>query len=491
MRTRLSRRRFLQLLGAASAGVVVPGCGDSSNGHRQSGSLDRVIVIGAGMAGLTVANALTTAGVETIVLEARDRLGGRTWTADIGGMHADLGGSWIHGPDGNPVACFAAANGIGWTQAESIDATLSAFDPHNGFLSGQNLLRFLEVQTAFESELESLGEMLGPRASLSDGVALFLDQMGFMGDDRRYADFALRQGLGELFLAGPAALTSLNALFDNMVFSGGNHFPNGGYIGIVNALATGVDVRLGQRVARIEHDRRGVAVTTQDGELRGSHVVVTVPLGVLKAGLIEFEPELPPAKANAIAGLDMGNLEKVVFRFERSFWREARRRNFVYLSDTYGEFPFFFDYTTYGGTPALVGFYSGTFARAQATRSDEEVRDRVMAIFTEIYGSGIGAPTHFARTHWTTDPLAGGSYSYVPVGGSLSDMDILGEPAGERLLFAGEATVPAYYGTVHAAFISGVREAKRLLQTESVQLSSGPAPEVGCAGSEAVLNYEF
>ena len=206
-----------------------------------------------------------------------------------------------------------------------------------------------------------------------------------------------------------------------------------------------------------------------------------MPLGVLKAGLLEFKPALPPAKLDAIAALDMGNLEKVVFRFERAFWREARRRSFVYLSDTYGEFPFFFDYTAFGGTPALVGLYCGNFARAQAARSDAELRERVLAIFTEIFGAGIGAPTHFARTRWTTDPLAGGSYSYVPVGGSLSDMDVLGEPTGERLLFAGEATVPAYYGTVHAAFISGVREAKRLLQADTVQLSSGPAPEVGCA----------
>jgi phytoene dehydrogenase-like protein len=341
VRPSLSRRRFLGLLGTASAGLLMPACG-SSNGGRNDG-LGRVIVIGAGMAGLTAANALAIAGVEVVVLEARDRIGGRLLTADVGGVRVDLGGAWIHGPDGNPVACFAAANGIGWKAAETVDATLSAYDPRRGFLFGPDLLRFLEVQVAFEDGIDGLVETLGPNASLADGAALFLDRNGFTGDDRRYADFAIRQGLGELFYAGPAPLTSLVALFDDLELSGGNHFPDGGYGAIVEAMSSGVDVRFNELVSRISHGGNGVAVTTAAGTIRGSHAIVTVPLGVLKAGRIRFDPPLPASKAGAVARLDMGNLEKVVIRFEHPFWRDARRRNFVYLSETYGEFPFFFD----------------------------------------------------------------------------------------------------------------------------------------------------
>ncbi len=479
MRTSLTRRRFLQLLGTASAGIVIPGCG-SSDGHKQSDALGPVIVVGAGISGLTVANAMATAGVEVVVLEARDRIGGRTWTADIGGVRVDLGGAWIHGPDGNPIACFAAANDIGWRLAETVDATLSGYDPHAGFISGPELLRFLEVQLQFEDAIDELVSSLGPNASLNSGTTLFLDQKGFTGDDRRYADFAIRQGIGELFYGGPADITSLAALFDDLELGGGNHFPNGGYIEVVNALATGLDVRLNEAVASIRYDSRGVVVSTGTQMLRGSHVVVTVPLGVLKAQRIEFDPPLPAEKRGAIERLDMGNLEKVVLRFDRAFWHDARRRNFIYLSDTYGEFPFFFDYTPFAGTPTLVGLYSGGFARQAAARSDDDMRARVTAILGEVFAIEPPAPTHFMRTRWTADSLSYGSYSYVPVGGNLDDMNLLAAPIGDRLLFAGEATVPEYYGTVHAAFISGVREAKRLLQSNTVELSSGPAPEVGC-----------
>jgi monoamine oxidase len=126
------------------------------------------------------------------------------------------------------------------------------------------------------------------------------------------------------------------------------------------------------------------------------------------------------------------------------------------------------------------GFYCGDFARAAAARSDSEIRERVLQILAEIFAIEVPAPTHFLRTRWTADPWTGGSYSYIPVGASLNDMNILAAPVGERLLFAGEATVPEYYGTVHAALTSGIREAKRLLQTATVDLSSGPAPEPGC-----------
>lgn len=168
-------------------------------------------------------------------------------------------------------------------------------------------------------------------------------------------------------------------------------------------------------------------------------------------------------------------------RFDRAFWLDARRRNFIYLSDRYGELPVYFNLLPFTHTPTLLCFYGGSYARAAAQLSDEQIVARAVAILTEIFGAVVTPPLSYLRTRWYTDPFARGSYSYVPVGASLADVDQLAQPVGERLLFAGEATVREYYGTVAAAMISGLREAKRLLGRGQIDLITGPAPEIGCS----------
>jgi len=472
--TPISRRELLRLLGVASAASVLPACGGRDI-PLDGGVRDTVLVIGAGFAGLTVANALVAAGRAVEVIEARERIGGRTWTVDFAGAAVDLGAAWIHGIEGNPVACFARQVGVGWRQAEVIDGTIAAFDPHAGFLTLEQIVRHLAgPQAGFEAALHELSAALGPDASLSQAASLFLDRQGLSGDARRYADFAIRQGIVELFYGGPADLASLDAILDDGEIPGGNHFPDRGYASLVDALARDVPVHLGETVAEIVHDANGVTVRTDRGTRRGSHAVVTVPLGVLKAGRIRFSPELPAVKRDAIARLDMGNFEKVVLRFPRAFWLAPQRNTTLYLSDTYGELPVYFDLSRFTGAPDLLCFCGGAFARRMASLDDAAVYARVLAILRETFGATVPSPELATRTRWYTDPLALGSYSYIPVGATAADMDALGAPASARLLFAGEATVPESYGTVTAAMASGLREARRLLAREDVKLGSGP-----------------
>lgn len=472
--TPLSRRELLRLLGAASVASVLPACGDRDLALG-GGARDTVLVIGAGFAGLTVANALVAAGHPVQVIEARERIGGRTWTADFGGSLVDLGASWIHGIEGNPVACFARQVGVGWRPAEVIDGTIAAFDPHAGFLTLEQIVRDLAgPQADFEAAADGLRAALGPGASVSDATLHFLDREGYTGAARRYADFAIRQGIVELFYGGPADLTSLEEIFADGEIPGGNHFPDGGYASLVGALAHDVPVRLGETVEEIEHDAGGVVVHTDRDVHRGSHAVVTVPLGVLKAERIRFSPDLPAAKRAAIARLDMGNFEKIVLRFRSAFWLDPVRNTTLYLSDAYGEFPVHFDLSRFTGAPDLLCFCGGVFARQMASLDDEAVSARVVAILRQTFGAGVPSPERMVRTRWYTDPLALGSYSYIPVGATRADMDALAAPASERLLFAGEATVPESYGTVTAAMASGLREARRLLARDDVALGSGP-----------------
>ena len=151
---------------------------------------------------------------------------------------------------------------------------------------------------------------------------------------RRRTAFALRL-IAEQFESGPAEDLALAYYGDTAIEYGGSDvFPAGGYRQLVEWLAAGLDVRLDEPVVAIESTQDGVTVATTNGVHVGSHGIVTVPLGVLKTGSIEFTPGLPAAKLAAIDALGFGHFEKVALRFDQAFWLDAGRTNFVHLSAT-------------------------------------------------------------------------------------------------------------------------------------------------------------
>lgn len=479
----VGRREFLQLLGVgtvASGFALSTGCGSGSKDATTPG--ERVLIIGAGVAGLTIGNALTTAGIENVVLEARDRIGGRVHARDVGGVPIDLGGAWISGATGNPATCILNREGLGWTSAEPFGLSTRAFDAQRGqFIDIGTLAVAATVLDQFETARPALLETLGTSATMGDAIELFLSQSGRTGDDRRYAEFALRT-LNEIDLAESVDLLSI-VPNPSQPLPGGEHFPDGSYRGLVEALARSVDIRLGTVVHRVEHDANGVRIETSNGIEHGSHVVVTVPLGVLKAGTIEFSPPLPAAKRSAVDRLDMASLEKVVLRYDEAFWSEPGSGNFLYMSERPGEFPFIVDYTGYaGGRPTLVALYCGAFRETIASRPEDEIAGRLEAILGEMVGAPGPSPSDRYVTAWKSDPYALGSYLYLPVGGSTADIEALAAPVGERLRFAGEATSVLFNGYVHGAILTGIREAERLLGREGqgVELDSGLVVALGC-----------
>lgn len=480
----LSRREFVCIAGATSAAISAPGllsgCSDGSDGGATGNS--GVIVIGAGAAGLVIGNALTTSGVSNVVLEARSRVGGRVYAPAVAGVPVDVGGMWISGPEGNPAACVINNEGLGWQAAEPISLTTRGYDAVLGrSLTLAELLPAVVAQGEFETQYAEIASSLPPGSSLGDAVSAYLDGSTFTGDARRYAEFGLNTAI-EIDTAQSAGLVSLIAN-PSSALGGGEHFPDGTYTGLIDALKRGVDVRLDTAVSDISYDDLGVRVTTSQGTFRGSHVVVTVPLGVLKTGAMSFSPPLPPAKQSAIERLSMGQLEKVVLRYDTAFWPEPGLGNFLYLAKERGEFPLIADYTaSASGAPTIVGFYCGDYGRSIAGETDAAIVQRLVDIMGEIAGVPGIAPMASHVTRWKSDPYAGGSYSYLPVGATPDDFATLAEPVGERLLFAGEATSLSANGFVHGAVLSGIREAERLLGRvgQGVELESGLLVELGC-----------
>jgi polyamine oxidase len=428
--------------------------------------VEHVLVVGAGMAGLTAARALHEDGVNVTVLEARDRLGGRVWTQDVEGVSIELGAWFFHGVKGSPLADFSDAEGIAYTPY-SLLSTARVWDEASASMVGTFGTAVMETALyQFWDELVELRTELGASADAHSGIRYWLDQKSWEGRDRRLAQYTIEHVMVEVGGSGPSDKTSLEWLFEGVGLSGGDHVPVEGFETVVDAMAQGLTIALEQVVERVEVQDHGVEVVTTTGETwSGSHVVVTVPLGVLKSGAIEFDPPLPEEKVAAIDRLDMGNVERIVLRFEEQWWSAG---DLLYVSAAQdGRFPFVVDFTADTGMPTLVAFYGGRYARAlQTTQSDEEIVADLVSLLEEVHGGPAPSPIAHKVTHWSTDPYSLGSYSYIPVGASDTDFGLLAEPVGERLLFAGEATSFDHYQTVHGAMLTGLREAKRLGVTQ-------------------------
>jgi predicted NAD/FAD-dependent oxidoreductase len=230
---------------------------------------------------------------------------------------------------------------------------------------------------------------------------------------------------------------------------------------VAERLARDLDVRLGAVVERIEHGPGGVRVHTARGAFAADAAVVTLPLGVLKAGAVEFDPPLPERKRQAIARLGMGALTKVALTFAEPFW-PPEQYVFGYVSGRVDEHP-----TTVVNmwkshrVPALVLHIGGDRGREIERWPERRAREWALGVLGELFGE-VPEPRSVVTTRWDADPFSRGAYSYVAVGATPEDIEALAEPVGERLLFAGEATVRTHWACAHSAYVSGLREAARL-----------------------------
>jgi len=440
------------------------------------GPVERVVIIGAGIAGLTVANALRQADVDCVVLEARDRIGGRLHTVDLDGWPVDLGGSWIHMPVGNPLRRLADQAGIPCRQADPLPEAV-AYDCGEGRrLTPGELAGCLDLQfQAFPAAQEALLGELGPDASMAEAIDSFVKALGLAAPADRRARQALQTDIeGES--ADRADRQSLRWMWHELEYEGGffGDMPSGGYATMIGAIADEIDVRLGVEVTQVAHSADGVTVRDSSGRAEdGTHAVVTVPLGVLKKGSPAFSPSLPTDRTAAIERLGFGHLEKVALLFDRPFWREAGAPHlFIFPQQPDEPMMWVLGCDAFGGGPVLLAeiFHSAT--HHIRGKNPAECASWVLTTVAEALGSPCPAPKAVAVSSWADDPYSAGAYSHIPPGATPADADLLGEPVGGRLLFAGEHTQSSRLVYTDGAMASGIREAKRLLHKAGVQLKT-------------------
>lgn len=444
----LSRRDFLRALPSLFAAIALPLPYPTRLQTDTS-----VLIIGAGAAGLAAGQRLRAAGVRVTVLEARDRIGGRVWTDRRWGVPLDLGASWIHGVEGNPL----------WALVESAEIQTLPTDYESGTLYDQEgeefsaLIAMLMLYNDFAAFVDTTREMLDEDASLR---ALFDRYAAALTPEQRSMLLYALKGALELEYAAPISALSAYWFDEAEEAEGGDVLFPGGYDQVMRVLADGLDVRLKHIVQRIEYGETARVITDQ-GAFEADYAIVTLPLGVLKAGSVTFSPALPASKQSAIQRLGMGTLNKAYLRFPSVFWDNTEWIGMV--SDNPADWTEYLNIAAYTGEPILMGFQVGSAVEAQP---DETITADIMRVLRTVYGDDIPAPEAVIITRWASDPFAYGSYSFYPTGSSPDDRAVLAEPLAS-LYFAGEAAHLGFPSTVHGALLSGYAAADQLIDEES------------------------
>ena len=455
----MNRRDFLKLTTLALLSYLNTGCGTSSNKDTTTNSTGKkVIVIGAGIAGLSAARELQNNGYEVVMLEARERIGGRIWTSTKwDDMPLDLGASWIHGINDNPLTLLADEIGA--------QRVVTSYDLTKVYNTSGELLTASE-----ESYLEELTERVINRitseqdADNDTSVRSVAEKINDSSpQSKRFINFIL-SGQFEHEYSGSANDLSTYWFDDDKEFGGDDVLFVDGFMQITEFLARDIQIKLGQVVKEIQRFGTSVKVISQNSEFSADHVIVTVPLGVLKSKKIIFSPELPQTKIDAINKLGMGVLNKCYLRFSESFW-PTDIDWIEYIPEKHGEWTEWVSFKRVSNLPVLLGFNAADRGIEIEVFSDEQIVDSAMKTLRNIYGQAIPDPIDYQITRWASDPFSLGSYSYNKLGSNPNMRHELQKNLDNLVFFAGEATNPDYFGTVHGAYLSGLRVAGEVLKS--------------------------
>ncbi|MCW5714424.1 MAG: FAD-dependent oxidoreductase [Bauldia sp.] len=397
-----------------------------------------VVVVGAGAAGIAAGRALKEAGASFLIVEARDRIGGRAYTVPgPDGAAIDLGCGWLHSAEENPWSNIAMDAGVaidrtpppwmrmavpkGAPTPKEIAATaaLRAFRQHLDGAAKHG------IEDPPASHFIPPGE---PYAGLLDAVSTF------------YSGTELRN----------VSVRDL-ARFED---TGVNWRVATGYGALIAGHGADLPVRLATPVRRIDHSGPGIRVETDSGTISARAVIVTVATALLAAERIAFSPALPD-KASAAAGLPLGLADKLYLALPdaESFTAETRLFGSVERAETaaYHFRPF--------GRPLVEAYFGGAFAHQLESAGEEAFVDLARTELAARFGADFARRLHPVALHrWATDEWAGGSYSCA-LPGHADDRAILATPVDERLFFAGEACSVRSYSTAHGAYETGLAAA--------------------------------
>ncbi|MBV8371909.1 MAG: FAD-dependent oxidoreductase [Candidatus Eremiobacteraeota bacterium] len=426
-------------------------------------------MIGGGAAGLAAARALGERSLRVVLLEARDRIGGRVWSQPISGSPepAELGAEFIHGSAPETLRLLHEAG------LETVPLGAVSWKPGaNGQLERDD-----------DDFVMSAARLLQSVSALDrdESADRFLQR--FAGDPALKDTVAITRAFVEGFEAAEPAIASIRAIAEE-VRSGADTTtarPAGGYMPLFAymhraCVAAGVDVRLRTIVRRITWCRGEVCIDAEEAagsntSIRASRAIVTLPAGVLRdnARALAFVPELPSSKCDALAHIVMGHVVKVVLSFKTRFWEnlgDGRYRDSAFFRGVHGPFAAYWTLMPLR-TRLVVAWVGGPKAIALQGVRPAELIELACRQFGDLLGATERALSELdggAVHDWSSDPFARGAYSYIAVGGGDARA-ALAAPLDDALFFAGEATsLDGQGGTVNGALETGERAAAEVMR---------------------------
>ena len=433
--------------------------GITGRGRRGETSND-VLVIGAGVAGLTAARELARQGLSVTVVEARDRIGGRVHTVrDFCGHPVEGGAEFVHTADADTWPEIRAAQ-LAVRRCALTRRSMLNLGGHT------RRLPWLLFQPSAWSALPILHQLANarpPDMSARD----FIDHHGYRGSARVLAEMVLTAHLP----GGTDEIGVLGLLEDRVLdlYAGSFHRITNGYDRLVDHIARGLDVRHHFPVATVCWTPDGVSVGAADGRVLSARAAIaTLPLGVLASGAVEFVPALPESKQRAFADLVMGPIVKLLLHFSEPFWPTWLAN----LSCGTGPVTLYWPALDGGrSAPAVLTAYcTGPRAASLSLLPEDEAVAVVLADLARLFPRAdpgrllLGA----RRIDWSTDPFARGGYTFTRPGGRGA-RSRLAAPDTAALFWAGAATTTSTIAeTVQAAYVSGLRAASEVLSFLSV-----------------------
>ena len=424
-----------------------------------------ILIIGAGIAGIACAQKLQENGKKVIILEARSRIGGRIESKKIGSDFFDLGASWIHGIDNNPI----------WdiTQKNHIGTTVFNYDNSTYFHKNGQVFSDKEAQE-FESYINKIDNLLSHTQKISalDAIKEIIFSLHYSGNI--FSENYLKKLLLSFFerIANDPFATNLNLLSANYknyegYFEGDEVVFPKGYYQVIEALSKNLEIKVNVDVKKINYENDHIKILDCDNKTYwGSRVVVTVPLGILKKNHIEFYPPLASDYIHSIQKIGFGSFNKVFFELERPltfrlensaenisdfYWNDSGCFNILDLSKIYQK-------------PIYLMLFGGDISDFIDSSTDSEVSDFVFRSLQKQFDKIPNTPKKIIVTRWGVDPYSYGSFSFPSLNHSDDIVKILHKPIKKRVFFAGEHCSLKYAGTVHGAYLSGYETAQEILK---------------------------
>ena len=411
-----------------------------------------VIVLGAGLTGLSAAQACSKAGHMVQVVEARNRVGGRIWTSrEWPDLPTDMGASWIHGVSGNPLTNIADKANIKRVGTSYTSAT--AYGP------GDDIDDALHTMSDTLDRIRESGDP-SDHDSLADIITRSHAWRDMSKAEKRLMLHVVN-GNYEQEYGADWSESSANYIDASKEFGGGDVLFPGGFDQITAVLARGLDIRLNTEVLSVTPMiSGGVVVRTAGGDLQADCAIVTFPLGVLQARTDLFSEALDSGRQRAISQLGMGLLNKCWLRFDKIAWD-----NDVDWIESVGSQPGkwsqWVSLARRLRAPVLLAFHAGRIGRELEDLPLEAIMGEAHVALKSIYGSSFPAPKAAQVSRWSKDSFALGAYSFNKAGMERNARKALAGPDWDgRLVFAGEACSHHYHGTAHGAYLSGVDAAK-------------------------------